>query len=327
MILTVTPNAALDISYEVDTLRPGEVHRVGEVRSRAGGKGVNVTSILMAMGYQTLATGFAGGPSGQTLLADLTDRGVPHLFTDVIGPSRRIVSVHDSTGAVTKFNEPGPRLPLASWEQLRTALEPLVAGPATALVFSGKLPTGSRPGSSAKILDLAREHGVPTVIDAAGPALDEALRSEPTVVKPNRWELQDFFPECGLMEGARRLRERGAKNVIITLGDQGLLLLPATGPALHAYLTERQSGDSTGAGDALAAAVATGIGQEPWSVLVRRAVAWSGASVRQPLTGLVDPQDVQALEGLVVVDEISADIEPDIEPTRDRADDRLSRRQ
>ncbi|MER6668710.1 1-phosphofructokinase, partial [Amycolatopsis japonica] len=42
MIVTVTPNTALDVTYTVDGLRAGDVHRVREVRHRAGGKGVNV---------------------------------------------------------------------------------------------------------------------------------------------------------------------------------------------------------------------------------------------------------------------------------------------
>lgn len=309
MILTVTPNAALDITYDVDQLLPGTAHRVRNVRARAGGKGVNVTSVLMAMGFPTLATGFAGGPPGQTLLADLTDRGVPHLFTDVLGASRRNIVIHGADGALTRFNEPGPTVPSVAWDQLRVSLEPLVAGPATALVSSGKMPVGSPPDASSRILALAHRHDVPTVVDAAGAVLLGVLPTRPSVVKPNRAELAEVCPGLGVVEGARELQRRGARTVIVTLGAEGLVAVPEDGPALWARLPQRIDGDSVGSGDALAAAIATGVGVEPWEVLVRRAVAWSGASVRQPVTGLVDPRDVAELEPLALVEVLEGEFE------------------
>lgn len=309
MILTVTPNAALDIIYEIDRLTPGAAHRVRAVRARAGGKGVNVTSVLMTMGYPTLATGFAGGPPGQTILADLTDRGVPHLFTDVIGSSRRNITIHDDSGMITLFNEPGPPVPASSWEHLRISLEPLVAGPATALVSSGKMPAGSPADASVSILELAHQYGVPTVVDAAGAVLTGVLPSHPTVVKPNRAELEDLCPGAGIVGGARELQRRGARDVVVTLGPRGLVLVPEEGPVLRARLPMEIEGDSKGSGDALAAAIATGVGHEPWESLVRRAVAWSGASVRQPVTGLVDPADVAELEPLAMVETLHGELD------------------
>ncbi|MBW3086867.1 Tagatose-6-phosphate kinase [Austwickia sp. TVS 96-490-7B] len=309
MILTVTPNAALDITYEIDRLVPGASHRVRRLRARAGGKGVNVTSVLMSMGYETLATGFAGGPPGQTILADLTDRGVPHLFTDVLGSSRRNIKVHDGSGEVTRFNEPGPPVPWSSWEQLRASLEPLVAGPATALVSSGKLPAASPPDAVVGILELAQAHGVPSVVDAAGPVLLGALSAAPDLVKPNRAELAEVCPGLGVVAAARELQRRGAKDVAVSLGRDGVVLVPIDGPVLRAFLPVRVEGDPTGSGDALVAALSTGVGRDPWEELLRRAVSWSGAAVRQPVAGLVNPNDVAELEPLVVVEPLRGELD------------------
>ncbi|MCB1252557.1 MAG: hexose kinase [Austwickia sp.] len=309
MIVTVTPSAVLDVSYELDRLVPGTVHRVRTVRARAGGKGVNVSSVLMVLGYPTLATGFAGGPPGQTLLADLTDRGVPHLFTDIRGPSRRNITVHQDDGLVTLFNEPSPPVSAAAWEQLRVSLEPLLAGPATALVLSGKMPAGSPADACVRILDLARQHGVPSVVDAADQVLLNALRCQPRVVKPNRAELDRLCPGRGIVAGARELQRLGAQDVVVTLGPEGLVVVPVDGPMLRCYLPVHIEGDSSGCGDAVAAALATGIDTEPWEVLARRAIAWSGASVRQPVTGFVDSVDVAELEPLVVVEAITGELD------------------
>jgi tagatose 6-phosphate kinase len=308
MILTVTPSAVLDIVYELDRLVPGAAHRVRSVRARAGGKGVNVSSVLMAMGYPTLATGFAGGPPGQTVLADLTDRGVPHLFTEIIGPSRRNVTMHTDDGVVTLFNEPSPKVSGTAWEQLRMSLEPLLAGPATALVLSGKMPAGAPSDACVRIIDLAHHHQVPVVIDAADQVLLGALHCRPRIVKPNRAELDAVCPGRGIVEAARELQRLGARDVVVTLGPEGLLVVPAEGRVLRCYLPAHIEGDSTGSGDAVSAALATGIADEPWDELARRAIAWSGASVRQRVTGYVDPVDVAELEPQVVVEYVDGEL-------------------
>lgn len=309
MIVTVTPSAVLDIVYEIDRLIPGAAHRVRSARARAGGKGVNVSSVLMAMGYPTLATGFAGGPPGQTLLADLTDRGVPHLFTDIVGPSRRNIMMHEADGRVTRFNEPSPAVSATAWEQLRMSLAPLLAGPATALVLSGKLPAGAPADACVRIIELAQRHGVPTVVDAADQALLGVLRCGPGVVKPTRAELAAVCPDRGIVAGARELQRLGASDVVVTLGPGGLAVVPGEGPVLRCFLRGHLDGHPTGSGDALAAALSTGVGVEPWPQLAQRAIAWSGASLRQPLTGHVDPADVAELEAHVVVEHVEGELD------------------
>ena len=92
MIITVTLNAALDVSYGVDAVRPGESHRVRTVHQRAGGKGINVGRILHAMGHEVLVTGFVGGGAGAALLADLAAAGIAESMEPIEAESRRTVS-------------------------------------------------------------------------------------------------------------------------------------------------------------------------------------------------------------------------------------------
>ncbi len=305
MIVTVTPNAVLDICYEVERIVEGDTHYVRRMWSRAGGKGVNVTSVLTTMGYPSIAAGFAGGPPGQTILADLSDRGVPHLFVDVREASRRIVTVQTKDGVLTRFAEPGPTVSAAAWEQLGATLEPLILGPASALVVSGRMPEGPSGPACTHLLEAARAHGVPTVVDGSGEALLTSLSARPDVVKPNREVLAQVTGTDRIEAGARELQRGGAGIVIVTLGPQGALLVPQEGPMLRAWLPRPEKGSALGAGDALAAAVSAGMNREPWDALLGRAVTWAGAALRAPVPGAIDPDDVADLEPKVEVEEVT----------------------
>ena len=127
VIITVTLNAALDITYDVAELVPHASHRVTAVRQRAGGKGVNVASVLARMGRAVIATGYAGGRTGADICADLAARGIAHRFVDGGGDARRTVTVVSQLhGDATLFNEPGPLVPAAAWTSLLDTLGELV---------------------------------------------------------------------------------------------------------------------------------------------------------------------------------------------------------
>ena len=112
MILTVTPNVALDITYRVDQLTPGSSHRVRAVEERAGGKGINVARVLHGLGHDTIIFGFIGSATAAAVTTDLARGGLAHELISIEGPTRRSVAVVDSgNGEATLFNEPGPRVP------------------------------------------------------------------------------------------------------------------------------------------------------------------------------------------------------------------------
>jgi tagatose 6-phosphate kinase len=99
MIVTVTLNPALDVTYDVAALVPHGTHRVATVRERAGGKGLNVARVLHRLGEPVLATGLLGGPTGTRIAALLADEGVPSSFVDLAGETRRTVAVVDPADA------------------------------------------------------------------------------------------------------------------------------------------------------------------------------------------------------------------------------------
>ncbi|HET8598707.1 MAG TPA: 1-phosphofructokinase family hexose kinase [Segeticoccus sp.] len=289
MILTVTLNTALDVTYAVDRLVPHGSHRVRAVRSRAGGKGINVARVLHALGRPVLALGFAGGASGEEIRAELATSAVPaELVALTQGRSRRTVTVVSrEDGDATIFNEPGDPLPATDWEafvdRYRTCVEA-----ADVVVLSGSLPPAAPPESYAVLVALAAAHGTATVVDASGEPLTRALEQRPGVVKPN---LQEARATTGLDDpvvAAERLRADGAGAVVVSCGAEGLAAVTPEGSWM-ALPPKRIAGNPTGAGDACVAALAAGIADgSPWPERLADAVAMSAAAVLTPVAGELD---------------------------------------
>ena len=109
MILTVTPNIALDITYTIDKFELHSSMRVNDVADRAGGKGINVSRVLASLGYESLILGLQGGNVGAAIEADLIASQLPYELVPIVGQTRRSVGIVDrSTGDATVLNEAGP---------------------------------------------------------------------------------------------------------------------------------------------------------------------------------------------------------------------------
>ena len=222
MILTVTPNVALDITYQVDRLLPGSSHRVRVVEERAGGKGVNVARVLHALGHDTMVLGFVGGAAAAAITGDLAQAGLAQELIAVEGPTRRSVAVVDAgDGEATLFNEPGPPVPAASWGRLEALLAARLPD-AEALVVAGSLPPGADGDACARMVRLAAAGRVTVLVDTAGEALVRAAAAGADILKPNADELLASTGRAGIAAGAAELRRRGAKAVVASLGTDGM---------------------------------------------------------------------------------------------------------
>ncbi|MFI5060538.1 MAG: 1-phosphofructokinase family hexose kinase [Actinomycetales bacterium] len=300
MILTVTPNPAIDVTYHVAALEVGESHRVAAPAVRAGGKGINVARVVAQTGGHVFALTTAGGPAGLRLADDLLASGLPHEVVRVAAQTRTSVAIVDETsGLTTIFNETGSALQQDEWASLADTVERL-AVPATCLVGSGSLPPDAPEDFYARLVLVARDHGIPSIVDATGPGLLLAAEAGATVLKPNRRELIESTGETDPVAGAARLLGLGAGLVLVSLGERGMLAVSApasSAPAsssvdvLTARLPHPLHGNATGAGDAGVAAVASCLaaGVTDPETLLRRATAWSAAAVLAPLAGELDP--------------------------------------
>ncbi|HWI02132.1 MAG TPA: PfkB family carbohydrate kinase, partial [Propionibacteriaceae bacterium] len=211
MIITVTPNAALDVTYHVDELRPQHSHRVRAVHQRAGGKGVNVASVLALMGHEVVTTGFAGGATGTRIRADLDVRGLRHRLVESDGESRRTINVVSAAdGEATIFNEPGPQVPAARWQDLLDDLCRLLDSTADpVVVLSGSLPRGVPTDAYAEMITLCRGRGAGAIVDTSGAPLLSAISAGPDLVKPNTAEVFEAVAIQDPVQGAAELRRGG----------------------------------------------------------------------------------------------------------------------
>jgi len=290
MILTVTPNPAIDLTYRVAALEPGETHRVAPPAARAGGKGLNVARVIAQTGGASFVLTTAGGASGLRLADDLEASGLPSELIPVAAPTRSSVAIVDEgSGVATILNETGAGLSPAEWTALREAVERL-AVPATAIVGSGSLPPGAPESFYADLVEVATRRGIPSVVDASGTALLAAAEAGADVLKPNRRELADTVGLDDPVAGARVLLAAGAGLVLVSLGADGMLAVGES-RTWSARLPRPLAGNATGAGDAAVAALATALaaGITDPAVLVRRATAWSAAAVVAPLADELDP--------------------------------------
>jgi tagatose 6-phosphate kinase len=308
MILVVALNPALDVTHHVPGVDWSGVNRPRQVRVRPGGKGLNVTRTLQALGSDALVIGLAGGVTGAAVRAGLAEAGVPAKFVSIAGETRRTFAVVDTARHETAlFNEPGPRVSAAEWAALIVMYEKSLAG-SSVVVLSGSLPAGLAADSYASLAARAAAAGVPAVLDAEGPALLHGAAGGPAIVKPNLAELERTVgrslagPDLAATAAAAgELRAAGAGAVVVSLGGDGLFAVTGDG-TWHAAPAGRVAGNPTGAGDAVVAGLAHGLALgSPWPERLRQAAALGTAAVAAPAAGQFDPADyARALAGVSV---------------------------
>lgn len=302
MILTVTPNTALDVTYELDRLRPGRTHRVRASHRCAGGKGVNVARTLHALGERVVATGFLGGDTGALVRADLLTAGIPAEMVPIATDTRRTVSIVDDNGA-TVLSEAGPEISAAEWEQLGRTVHRLATRSST-VVCSGSLPPGAPVDGYARLIRICRDLVVPCLIDTSGEPLRVALNEHPDLVKPNADELAELTGVPDPVAGAAAILAAGARAVVVSVGSEGLLAMDRK-RAWRARPPEVLNGNPVGAGDAVVAALAVAAANgQALADALPAAVALSVATVATPVAGRFDQDTYRRTLPRVRVEEL-----------------------
>jgi tagatose 6-phosphate kinase len=293
VILTVTLNAALDLTYRLERISWNHTNSVDEVVQRAGGKGINVARILSALGVESVVTGLVGGATGDDLRADLARANLSDALVPIGGETRRTVAIVSTDGAEpTLMNEPGPRIEPDEWQGFCDRYRELVAG-ANMVVLSGSLPPGLSSDAYAILGEVAAEFGVPVVLDTSGAALRHGIACRPELVKPNIDELgqlvgHELSGTADLLAALEGLRDAGAAAAVVSLGADGLLASTPEG-RWRASPYRREEGNSTGAGDAVVAGLTLGlVTRQPWPERLTRAVALGAAAVCSPVAGDFD---------------------------------------
>jgi len=286
LIVTVTINPAIDRTFTTDRLVFEDRTYILDRTETAGGRGINASRMLHSFGAATLAVATAGGESGQRFECYLQQAGFPFELVPVNREIRTNIAITDRQGLTIKLNEVGPRLTPEEVSRIEEAVRRRLEG-ADWLMLCGSLPPGVPDSFYARLITVARERGVRTLLDTDGPPLRLGIAARPTVVAPNQQEAERLLDTALLtrshaLAAAGQIRQMGAELVVLSLGSRGAVgafsdaLIEAVPPSVEAVCP-------IGAGDALAAAFVWALqrGSSPPDAL-RWAVAAGTASARLP---------------------------------------------
>jgi 1-phosphofructokinase family hexose kinase len=317
MILTVTLNTAIDRTMAVPNFRQGNRHRSVESRSVAGGKGINVARALALLGKPVIATGLAGGPTGQRLIEELNEESILHDLTPIAEESRINLAVIDPTsGEQTEINERGPEVSEQEVEVFLARLDYLARG-ARICVLAGSVPPGVDPEIYARMVRELRGRGVTVVLDSDGQPMRAGIRAAPSLVTPNVLEAEELvgheFQSPGdLASGLAQLLELGAENAVITRSEgcvaavgepPGRSFLEVAAPSLEPVA-------AVGSGDAfLAGYVAAMYEGAPPDRCLAFGVACGAESIKHFGAGRIEPDGVEGILAQVEVRELEVPAE------------------
>ncbi len=306
MIYTVTLNPTLDKTLSVVKLRPGEFHRASILRTDLSGKGINVTRALKALGIPSKTLGFIGGRTGQAFQVGLVEEGFDLHFIDVGGETRSNLTLLDeSTGVYTKINEPGPTITPAHIAALQAQVE-LWAHPGDYWVLSGSMPPGAPIDLYAQLIRHVQAKGAMAFLDTSEAALRASLSAMPYGLKPNSDEAaqalgRPVVTDDDHCEAAQKLRALGVQAVLLTRGEDGLVLamgnevLMAAPPPVVAK-SPVAAGDSALSGLLWALSEGCDVAEA-----ARRAVACGTGAAMQEGSGVADRALIEDLRSRITV--------------------------
>lgn len=268
MIYTVTFNPALDYVMKLGNLKKGFTNRTTEEMYLAGGKGLNVSSVLSGLGVDNVALGFTAGFTGNEIERLMTESGCRCEFIRLKEGSSRINVKLKESGGETEINAGGPPVDEEARQKLSERLDKLQSG--DILVLAGSIPKTMPADIYSSIMENLKGRGVKFVVDAEKDLLLKALAHKPFLVKPNHMELGELFGEslaeisdteeliAKVTEYAEILRGMGAENVLVSMAGDGALLLDGNGDVHIMDAPVGQVVNSVGAGDAMLAGFLAG---------------------------------------------------------------------
>ena len=260
MIYTVTFNPALDYVVWMDALRPGQINRTQSEEIQYGGKGINVSTVLSALGVENIALGFLAGFTGRALEEGLRSQGIRTDFIWLPDGLTRI-NVKVKGGDETEINGQGPTIGPVALRSLQDKLDRLEAG--DILVISGSVPAALSHDVYEQILARLEDRGIQFVVDSTRDLLCSALPYHPFLIKPNNLELGEIFGKTPVTDTeirhcAAQLQAKGARNVLVSMAGDGSLLVDERGNCHRLGVPKGKVRNSVGAGDSMVAGFLAG---------------------------------------------------------------------
>lgn len=281
MVYTVTFNPSLDYIVSVKDFELGMTNRTSSELMLPGGKGINVSIVLKNLGIDNTALGFVAGFTGEEIVRELEAEGIPSDFIKLShGNSRINLKIKNIDG--TEINGQGPDIGGEQVQALMSRLESLSAG--DVLVLAGSIPATMPDDIYQQIMKRLTERGILIAVDATKDLLLNVLSYHPFLIKPNHHELGEIF-DVKLSEWedvipyARKLQEQGARNVLVSMGGKGAVLLAENGDVMAGEASKGQVKNTVGAGDSMVAGFLAGwMKENSYEEAFRMGLASGGAS-------------------------------------------------
>lgn len=260
MIYTVTLNPSIDYIVRLDKLTSGITNRTTSEEYYFGGKGINVSCVLAELELESTAFGFIAGFTG-----DAIEKGIRNdkIITDFIRLKQGIsrINIKIKAGEETEINCQGPHIEESELERLLTKIDCITNG--DTIVIAGNIPNTMPDDVYERILQRLDGKDVRVVVDATKKLLLNSLKYKPFLIKPNRQELSELFEteistENDIEKYAKELQAMGAKNVLISLGGSGAMLIDEFGNKHRSGVLKEKVVNTVGSGDSMVAGFIAG---------------------------------------------------------------------
>ncbi|SES05425.1 1-phosphofructokinase family hexose kinase [Salisediminibacterium halotolerans] len=304
-ILAITLNPAIDVVYEIENYQQGESNRVDRAFYSPGGKGNNAArSAKKNTDVPVIAMGFAGGGRGTWLEEKLQEEGIQPHFIQTGSETRQCIAVASGNETTEILEGNFSVTAIEETRFIRELKNVIAAHQVSVCTISGSFPQGVTLSFLQDVMTVLKDSGVRVMLDTSDLRLLELLTYEPEWIKPNEDEIKKFAAHLGkeadsVLETARLLLDKGAKNIIVSLGKQGMLAVNQT-EAFQVIPPHVETASSVGAGDATVAGILTaaekGLDLEG---AVKRAAAFGAAAVTEYRAGVVDPLKVSECENQI----------------------------
>lgn len=295
MVYTVTFNPAIDYVVHVDDMEPGMTNRTKSEEIYFGGKGINVSIVLKELGITSKALGFVAGFTGKAIEEGMQDMGVDTDFVTLESGNSRI-NVKIKSKEETELNAQGPRISESAIHEIFDKLSKLEDG--DTLVLAGSIPNTLPADIYEKILASLQDKEIKSVVDATGDLLLNVLKYKPFLIKPNNHELGEMFKteiknNDDVIKYAKKLRELGARNVLISMAGDGAILIDENDEVHHLGVCKGTVKNSVGAGDSMVAGFIAGSSTGDYEYALKLGTATGGATAFSD--GLAKRADIDAL--------------------------------
>ena len=260
MIYTVTFNPSLDYIVSVNDFQLGLTNRTDSELILPGGKGINVSTILMNLGIDSTAFGFAAGFTGEEIIREVEAMGIRSDFIKIdSGISRIYLKLKNIDG--TEINGSGPEISEEKIEELLRKLD--ILGEGDILVLAGSIPASMPADMYSTIMERLQHKNVTFIVDATKDLLINVLKYKPFLIKPNNHELGELFDvklttREEVIPYGKKLQKQGARNVLISMAGEGAVLVAEDGSVYEAPAPKGTLVNAVGAGDSMVAGFTAG---------------------------------------------------------------------